>query len=174
MVAGLIAERHQQNCPVGLTATAILIFQDVAAIFLLIVASALGTGEALAPAMGFALEGGRRLVVAVLLARLVVRPLFGLIAGTRSEEVFTAMALLVALAAGWATGMIGLSLTLGAFLGGMIIAETPYRPLIQSEIKPFRGLLLGFFFISVGLSLDLGALVRFWPAVIGVAVLLVA
>ena len=82
------------------------------------------------------------------------------------------MALLVALAAGWATGAIGLSLTLGAFLGGMIIAETPYRPLIQSEIKPFRGLLLGFFFISVGLSLDLGALIRFWPAVIGVAVLL--
>ena len=67
---------------------------------------------------------------------------------------------------------IGLSLTLGAFLGGMIIAETPYRPIIRSEIKPFRGLLLGFFFISVGLSLDLGALIRFWPAVIGVAVLL--
>lgn len=173
VVAGLIAERHQQNCPVGLTATAILIFQDVAAIFLLIVASALGTGEALAPAMGAALlKAAGAFVVAVLLARLVVRPLFGLIAGTRSEEVFTAMALLVALAAGWATGAIGLSLTLGAFLGGMIIAETPYRPLIRSEIKPFRGLLLGFFFISVGLSLDLGALVRFWPAVIGVAVLL--
>jgi CPA2 family monovalent cation:H+ antiporter-2 len=174
VVAGLIAERHQQNCPVGLTATAILIFQDVAAIFLLIVASALGTGEAIVPAMGLALlKAAGALAVAVLLARLVVRPLFGLIAGTRSEEVFTAMALLVALAAGWATGAIGLSLTLGAFLGGMIIAETPYRPLIRSEIKPFRGLLLGFFFISVGLSLDLGALVRFWPAVIGVAVLLV-
>jgi Kef-type K+ transport system membrane component KefB len=175
VVAGLIAERHQQNCPVGLTATAILIFQDVAAIFLLIVASALGTGEALAPAMGLALlKAAGAFVVAVLLARLVVRPLFGVIAGTRSEEVCTAMALLVALAAGWATGTIGLSLTLGAFLGGMIIAETPYRPLIRSEIKPFRGLLLGFFFISVGLSLDLGALVRFWPVVIGVAVLLVA
>jgi CPA2 family monovalent cation:H+ antiporter-2 len=174
VVAGLIAERHQQNCPVGLTATAILIFQDVAAIFLLIVASALGTGEALAPAMGFALlKAAVAFVVAVVLARLVVRPLFGLIAGTRSEEVFTAMALLVALAAGWATGAIGLSLTLGAFLGGMIIAETPYRPIIHSEIKPFRGLLLGFFFISVGLSLDLGALIRFWPAVIGLAVILV-
>ena len=173
VVAGLIAERHQQNCPVGLTATAILIFQDVAAIFLLIVASALGSGEALAPAMGAALlKAVGAFGVAVLLARLVVRPLFALIAHTRNEEVFTAMALLVALAAGWATGAIGLSLTLGAFLGGMIIAETPYRPFIRSEIKPFRGLLLGFFFISVGLSLDLGALVRFWPAVIGVAVLL--
>ncbi len=175
VVAGLIAERHQQNCPVGLTATAILIFQDVAAIFLLIVASALGTGESIVPAMGVALlEAGGAFFVAVLLARLVVRPLFALIARTRNEEVFTAMALLVALAAGWATGAIGLSLTLGAFLGGMIIAETPYRALIQSEIKPFRGLLLGFFFISVGLSLDLGALIRFWPAVIGVAVLLLA
>ena len=110
--------------------------------------------------------------VAVLLARLVVRPLFDLVARSRNEEVFTAMALLVALAAGWATGAIGLSLTLGAFLGGMIIAETPYRAVIQSEIKPFRGLLLGFFFISVGLSLDLATLERFWPAVIGVAVLL--
>jgi CPA2 family monovalent cation:H+ antiporter-2 len=173
VVAGLIAERHQQNCPVGLTATAILIFQDVAAIFLLIVASALGTGEALAPAMGLALlKAGGAFIVAVLLARLMVRPLFDLIARTRNEEIFTAMALLVALAAGWATGAIGLSLTLGAFLGGMIIAETPYRPIIQSEIKAFRGLLLGFFFISVGLSLDLGALIRFWPAVIGIAVLL--
>ena len=110
----------------------------------------------------------------MLLARLVVRPLFDLIARTRNEEVFTAMALLVALAAGWATGPIGLSLTLGAFLGGMIIADTPYRPVIQSEIKPFRGLLLGFFFISVGLSLDLAALIRFWPAVIAVTVLLLA
>jgi len=110
----------------------------------------------------------------VLLARVVVRPLFDLIAAGRNEEVFTAMALLVALAAGWATGHVGLSLTLGAFLGGMIIAETPYRPVIQSEIGPFRGLFLSFFFISVGLSLDLGVLASEWPAVIGVTVVLVA
>ena len=63
------------------------------------------------------------------------------------------MALLIALAAGWATGQIGLSLTMGAFLGGMTLAETPYRAVIQSEIAPFRGLLLGFFFISVGRTL---------------------
>ena len=159
VVAGLISERHQQNCPVGLTATAILIFQDVAAIFLLIVAGALGGEAAIVPAMGLALvKAAFAFGVAVLLARLVVGPLFDLIARSRNEEVFTAMALLVALAAGWATGAIGLSLTLGAFLGGMIIAETPYRAVIQSEIKPFRGLLLGFFFISVGLSLDLATL----------------
>ena len=175
VVAGLISERHQRNCPVGLTATAILIFQDVAAIFLLIVANALRSEDALLPAVGLAVvKALAAFGVALLLARYVVRPLFSLIASSRNEEVFTATALLVALSAGYATGMIGLSLTLGAFLGGMIIAETPFRAVIQSEIKPFRGLLLGFFFISVGLSLDVAALLRFWPAVIGVAVLLLA
>ena len=175
VVAGLIAERHQQGCPVGLTATAILVFQDVAAIFLLIVAGALGSGAALLPALGIALaKAAAAFGVAVLLARMVVRPLFALVARSRNEEVFTAMALLVALAAGWITGTIGLSLTLGAFLGGMIIAETPYRAVIQSEIKPFRGLLLGFFFISVGLSIDLPMLLRSWPAVLATAVLILA
>jgi len=175
VVAGIIAERHQQNCPVGLTATAILVFQDVAAIFLLIVANALqGGAAAILPAAGLALaKAAVAFGIAVLLARLLVRPLFDLVARGRNEEVFTAMALLVALAAGWATGLAGLSVTLGAFLGGMIIAETPYRPVIQSEIKPFRGLLLGFFFISVGLSLDLAALARQWPAVLGVAAALI-
>jgi Kef-type K+ transport system membrane component KefB len=175
VVAGLIAERHQQGCPVGLTATAILVFQDVAAIFLLIVAGALGSGAALLPALGLALvKAAAAFGVAVLLARGVVRPLFALVARGRNEEVFTAMALLVALAAGWATGAAGLSLTLGAFLGGMIIAETPYRAVIQSEIKPFRGLLLGFFFISVGLSINVPVLMRSWPAVLAVAVLILA
>ena len=160
----------------GLTATAILVFQDVAAIFLLIIAGSLHAGAAsVLPAAGLALlKAAVAFGVAVLLARLVVRPLFDLIARARNEEVFTAMALLVALAAGWATGHIGLSLTLGAFLGGMIIAETPYRPVIQAEIAPFRGLFLGFFFISVGLSLELDVLARAWPAIIAVSVALVA
>ena len=175
VVAGIIAERHQQNCPVGLTATAILIFQDVAAIFLLIIANALRGDDVVLLTIALAVaKAAGAFGVAVLLARFVIRPLFELVARSRNQEVFTAMALLVALSAGWATGSIGLSLTLGAFLGGMIIAETPFRVLIQSEIKPFRDLLLGFFFITVGLSLDVAALLRYWPAVIGIAVLLVA
>src|SRR3954470_10002534 len=176
VVARLIAERHQQNCPVGLTATAILIFQDVAAIFILIAANALaGDGSGLLAAIGMAvLKALAAFAVGFLLGRFVVRPLFDLVARNRNEEVFTAMALLVALAAGWTTGLIGLSLTLGAFLGGMIIAETPYRAVIQAEIKPFRGLLLSFFFMSVGLSLDIAVLGRLWPAVIAVAIVFVA
>ena len=175
VVAPLIAERHQQSCPVGLTATAILVFQDVAAIFLLIVAGSLGGGGSILPVAALALaKAAAVFAAAVVFARALVRPLFSLIASVGQEEVFTATALLIALAAGWATGQIGLSLTLGAFLGGMTLAETPYRAVIQSEIAPFRGLLLGFFFISVGLSLDIGALQRQWPAVIAVAIILVA
>ena len=175
VVAGIIAERHQQNCPVGLTATAILVFQDVAAIFLLILASALGGGSSVLGAMTVALlKAAAAFGVTIVLARYLVKPVFDLVARTRNEEVFTATALLVALAAGWFTGKIGLSLTLGAFLGGTMLAETAYRPVIQSEIKPFRGLLLGFFFISVGLSIDLSTLMHNWAYVVGGAALLIA
>lgn len=90
---------------------------------------------------------------AVAVARVVVRPLFGSVARTRNEEVVTAVALQVALATAWATGRIGLSLTLGAFLGGMVLAEMPYRAIVQSEIKPSPGLLLRFLFINIGISL---------------------
>ncbi|HEY8128185.1 MAG TPA: cation:proton antiporter [Hyphomicrobium sp.] len=169
VVARLIAARHQQNCPVGLTATAILIFQDLAAILLLIVANSLG-GAAVFPAIGLALlKGALAFGVTIAIAKLAVRPLFDLVARTRADEVFTAMALFVVLAAGWAAGQIGLSLTLGAFLGGVTFAETPYRPTVQVEIKPFKGLLLGLFFISVGAALDLHMLAREWPQVILVA-----
>ncbi len=176
VVAGLIAERRQQNCPVGMTATAILIFQDVAAIFLLIIVNALnGDGGPMVPQLAMAVvKAAVAFGVAFALARLLVRPLFDLIARTDNAEVFTASALLVALAASWATGEIGLSLTLGGFLGGMIIAETPYRPIIQAETKPFRNLLLSFFFISVGLSLDLGSLGQHWVAAIAVTFLFIA
>ncbi|MFZ6647724.1 cation:proton antiporter [Undibacterium sp. TJN25] len=168
VVGRIIAERHQRNCPVGLTATSILIFQDVIAIFLLIVAGSLDGGG---PLWHVALEALVKAVLAfsatAVIARLLIGPLLGLVARSQNEEIFTAVALLLALAAGWATGKIGLSLTLGAFLGGLTLADTPYRAVIESEIRPFRGLLLGFFFISIGLSLDAMAIARSLPAVIG-------
>jgi Kef-type K+ transport system membrane component KefB len=169
VVARLVAERHQQNCPVGLTATAILIFQDVAGIFLLIIADSLGGSEAVLSAMGLAvLKAALAFGIAVILSKVAVRPLFDLVARTGAEEVFTATALLIALAAGWATGRVGLSLTLGAFLGGVTLAETPYRAVVAAEIKPFRGLLLGFFFIAVGTSLNPQVLAHEWLAIVGI------
>jgi CPA2 family monovalent cation:H+ antiporter-2 len=160
VVIGLIRERGQEDCPVGRAAQSILIFQDIAAILLLVTAGALASGGALAPALGIA--GAKALAafgIAVLFARFLTEPLFGLIARAGTNEVYTATALFIALAAGWATGMAGLSLTLGAFLGGMAVADSRYRILVQTEIDAFRGLFLSFFFVSVGLSIDPALLV---------------
>lgn len=175
VVIGLVRERGQEDCPVGRAAQSILIFQDIAAILLLVTAGALASGGALAPALGIA--GAKALAafaIAVLFARYLTEPLFGLIARAGTTEVYTATALFIALAAGWATGMAGLSLTLGAFLGGMAVADSRYRILVQTEIDAFRGLFLSFFFISVGLSIDPALLVRDWALVVGVALGMIA
>lgn len=167
VVIGLIRERGQEDCPVGRAAQSILIFQDIAAILLLVTAGALASGGALAPALGLA--GAKALAafaIAVLFSRFLTEPLFGLIARAGTTEVYTGTALFIALAAGWATGMAGLSLTLGAFLGGMAVADSRYRILVQTEIDAFRGLFMSFFFISVGLSIDPAALVADWTLVV--------
>ena len=166
VVIGLIRERGQEDCPVGRAAQSILIFQDIAAILLLVTAGALASGGALAPALGIA--GAKALAafgIAVIFARFLTEPLFGLIARAGTTEVYTATALFIALAAGWATGMAGLSLTLGAFLGGMAVADSRYRILVQTEIDAFRGLFMSFFFISVGLSIDPVQLAADWQLV---------
>jgi CPA2 family monovalent cation:H+ antiporter-2 len=174
IVVGVIAERRQQNCPVALTATAILIFQDIAAIFLLILASTLDRGGALPVMVGAVARTIIAVGVSIVTARFVVRPLFAILSRYGGEEVFTAVALLIALAAGWAAAMAGLSMTLGAFLGGMIVAQSPFKASIRSEIAPFRGLLVSFFFISVGASLDRSAIVAEWPAIVALAAGIIA
>jgi K+:H+ antiporter len=166
IVVGVIAERRQQNCPVALTATAILIFQDIAAIFLLILASTLDRGGAIPVMIGAIGKTAVAVGLSILTARFIVRPLFAILSHYGGEEVFTAVALLIALAAGWAAAMAGLSMTLGAFLGGMIVAQSPFKASIRSEIGPFRGLLVSFFFISVGASLDRNAVLAAWPAIL--------
>jgi CPA2 family monovalent cation:H+ antiporter-2 len=170
IVAGVIAERRQQNCPVALTAIAILIFQDVAAIFLLILTTTLQTGAAGPALLAALLKTAAAIGVALLSARFIVRPLFAILSRHGAEEVFTATALLIALAAGWTAAMAGLSMTLGAFLGGMMVAESPFKASVRSEIGPFRGLLVSFFFLSVGASLDLKVIAGAWPAIVGIAI----
>jgi len=161
VVLPTLRERDQQTCPVGRTATAVLIFQDVFAIFLLVLASSLG-GEgapssrpSLAAAASMALlKAAAAFLGALLIGRYAIRPLFRLLSRWMNEEIFTPAALLVVLTAAATTAALDLSLTLGAFLAGMTISETPYRHVIQAEATPFRSLLLGFFFITVGMSLD--------------------
>ena len=181
VVMQTLSERSQRNCPVGLTGTAVLIFQDLCAIFLLIFAASLEHGDpsaaerslsmAIASAM---LKAALAFLAALLIARYAIRPVFRLLSQSTNEEVFTATALLVVLAAGTATGGAGLSLTLGAFLGGMMISETPYRHVIQTEAKPFRNLLLGFFFITVGMSFDWRILLGYWAEILVFLIALIA
>ena len=170
IVAGVIADRRQQNCPVALTATAILIFQDVAAIFLLILTMGPGQGAVALTMLTALLKTVVAIAVALLSARFVVRPLFAILSRHGGEEVFTATALLIALAAGWSAAMAGLSMTLGAFLGGMMVAESPFKASVRSEIGPFRALLVSFFFLSVGASLDRDVIADAWPVIVAMAI----
>lgn len=181
VVVQTLAERGQQNCPVGLTGMAVLIFQDICAIFLLVLATSLEGGDTSSAEPSLAVDvlmaimkATVAFIAAVLIGRYAIKPLFRLLSQTRNEEVFTAMALLVVLATAVATGGTGLSLTLGAFLGGMMISETPYRHVIQTEAKPFRNLLLAFFFITVGMSLDWRVLLAHWAEILVFVVGLVA
>jgi CPA2 family monovalent cation:H+ antiporter-2 len=160
----VMADSHQQNCPIEVSATAVLIFQDICAIFLLILASSLGSDDGgLAQVMGLAaLKAMVAFVAAIAIGRYLLAPTFGWMAAAHDSEIFTAAALLLVLATAAATGSFGLSMTLGAFLAGMIISETPYKMAIHTEVKPFRGLLLGFFFITVGMALETQTILEQW------------
>ena len=171
-----LAERGLQNCPIGVTATAVLIFQDICAIFLLILATSVGDasvspGSAILVAV---VKSVLAFAAAIVIGRFLIGPLFLSLVKVKSEEAFTATGLLIVLLAAAATGALGLSLTLGAFLAGMMISETPYRYVIQTEVKPFRALLMSFFFLSVGMTLDTGVLAREWAQVLLIVGLLVA
>lgn len=151
-----IHDRGERGTPLARSATALLIFQDLVAIVLLAIVGAEG-GEAsgapaaLAPALGKAVLA----IAAVAILGRLLRPAFGWITSSGLDEAFTAAALLVVVLTAGLTGMAGLSLPLGAFLGGMLLSESEYCYMVKTELKPFRGLLLGLFFITVGMSLDL-------------------
>ena len=158
-----LTERAELNRTHGRLAFSMLLFQDLAFVPLLALAAALAAGaehfslsESLVAVLGGALS-----VVAVLAAgRWLLRPLFHEIAHSRLRELFTLTVLLVALGSAWVSYVAGLSFALGAFLSGMMLAETEYRHQIEAVIRPFRDILLGLFFISVGMLLDLRLLWR--------------
>ncbi len=156
-----LTERSELNRTHGRLAFAMLLFQDLAFVPFLALGSALSAGEnelklsaGLVPVLGAVLA-----IVAVLAAgRWLLRPLFHVIAHSRLRELFTLTVLLVVLSSAWVSHSAGLSFALGAFLSGMMLAETEYRHQIDSVIRPFRDILVGLFFISVGMLLDLRAL----------------
>jgi CPA2 family monovalent cation:H+ antiporter-2 len=172
-----LTERAEINRTHGRLAFSVLLFQDLAFVPFLALASALTAGPArFDPRAALtAMTAGVLAVAAVLAAgRWLLRPLFREMAHSRLRELFTLAVLLVVLAAAWVSSLARLSPGLGAFLAGMMLAETEYRHQIESVIRPFRDILLGLFFVSVGMLLDvrllggeLGAVVCWLVAIVG-------
>src|SRR5574341_225503 len=176
IVSKLLAERLELDTPHGRDVVGVLLFQDLAVVPLLILVPALGgPAEALGRDIAAALaKAALVLAILVLAGPRVMRAWFGVIARRRSAELFVLNVLLITLLLAFLTGVAGLSLALGAFLAGMLIAETEYRYQVEEDIKPFRDVLLGLFFVTVGMLLDLRAMFGQLWLVLALLVLLMA
>ena len=175
VVAQVLAEERRVTGRVGRVSFAVLLFQDLAVVPVLFTLGVLGGGEmgamTVAATIGQAVLG---VVALVGLGRLALRPLFRGVARTGSPELFMAACLLVVLATGLAAAAAGLSMALGSLIAGLLLAETEYRRQIEVTVEPFKGLLLGVFLVSIGLSLDVGRLLASPWSVLAAAVGLVA
>ena len=172
IVSKMLAERMELATPHGRDVMGILLFQDLAVVaFLIVLPSLSKSGTDLALAL--AIAGVKAVIVLGVILYAGQQPMrawFHLVARQRSSELFVLNVLLITLGLAALTELAGLSLALGAFLAGMLIAETEYRYQVEEDIKPFRDVLLGLFFVTVGMVLDLGVVARNLP---WVAVLLV-
>jgi CPA2 family monovalent cation:H+ antiporter-2 len=176
IVMKLLVDQLEQSSRHGRHSFGVLLFQDLVVVPFLILIPALG-GAGTAPlwiTLGWALVKGVVVLAAIFfIGRWLLRPLFHEVAVGRSRELFMFTVLLVTLASAWATEQAGLSLALGAFLAGMMVGETEYRHQVEGDILPFRDILLGLFFVTVGMLLDVSAVARLWPMVLaGVLALL--
>ena len=158
IVLRVLAERMQLETPHGRDIVGVLLFQDLAVVPLLIVIPAIAEGGGdLAERLAVALAKGGAVLIAVLfIGQKLMRAWFHVVARRRSHELFILNVLLITLGLAWLTEKAGLSFALGAFLAGMLIAETEYRHQVDEDIRPFREVLLGLFFVTIGMRLDLG------------------
>ncbi len=158
IVMQLLIEKSRLTTPVGRSAFSVLLMQDLAVVPILFIVGVLGTvseGQGVLGGLALALgEAAITVVVIYAVGRLVLRPLFRATAQSGSREAFMAMILLIVLGTAAITGAVGLSMALGAFLAGLLIAETEYRHQVEVDIEPFKGLMLGLFFMSVGMGID--------------------
>jgi len=168
-----LAEKNLLQTPGGQASFSVLLFQDLAVIPLLLALGLLG-GEADAFGWGDAAKSAGFITALVLAGRVLVRPVLQYIAETRLREVFVGFSLLLVVGSAVFADAVGLSMALGAFLAGVMLAESEYRHELQLDIDPFKGLLLGLFFIAVGMSVDLGLFRKIPHVVLGLAAGIVA
>jgi len=158
VVLQVLSEEKRLTTAIGRTSFAILLFQDLSVVPVLFALNVLGPTEHAASAAGFGLAISQALLAVaaiVALGRVGLRLLFRSVARTRSVELFVAACLLVVIATGLATALAGLSMALGALISGLLLAGTEYRRQVEVTIEPFKGLAVGVFLISVGMSLDI-------------------
>jgi len=173
IVMPILAEQKRQHSQAGRTTFSVLLFQDLAVAPILITLAIIGrqgADEVLSPrvllAFAPALAG---ILLLVFVGRLLLRPMLKSVARSKSVELFMAACLLVVIGAGLVSALLGLSMALGAFIAGLLLAETEYRREVEVTIEPFKGLLLGLFFVSVGIGLDLSLLAREPAVILGIS-----
>ena len=180
IVMQLLEERREVNEPGGQRIVCVLLLEDLMIVPLLAAVAFLAP---IAPGSASAHHGidwraigiGAASIVGLLLAgRYLLNPLFGLLANARAREVMTGAALLVVLGSAYAMQMGGLSMAMGAFVAGVLLSESSYRHQLEADVEPFRGILLGLFFIAVGMSLDLSVVVASWRTILFYVVLYMA
>ncbi len=164
LVMQLLDERGETQSTHGRKSFAILLFQDIAFVPILALVAILAPhgGEAADPAWLVALKIAGAVTTVVLVGRYLMNPFFRILAESGAREIMTAAGLFIVLAAATLMQLAGLSMAMGAFLAGVLLAESKFRHQLEADIEPFRGLLLGLFFIAVGMSIDLGVLISGW------------
>ena len=173
IVVKLMAERLELESEHGKRVMGILLFQDLAVVPLLVLIPALGSSpDQLLEAVGFAMLKATLLVTLLLVGgQWVMRWWLTLVARRRSEELFMLNLLLITLGLAWLTELAGLSLALGAFIAGMLVSETEYKHQVETDIRPFHDVLLGLFFITIGMMLDWHIVLERWALVLALLVL---
>jgi glutathione-regulated potassium-efflux system protein KefB len=176
-VTQMLEERGEMATPEGQKAFAILLLEDLAIVPLLALVAFIAPRAADSdPAqrmieIGYAVAAIAGIVVA---GRFLLNPMFQLLAAARAREVMTAAALLVVLGAALVMDIGGMSMAMGAFLAGVLLSESTFRHQLEADIEPFRGLLLGLFFLAIGMSLDLSVVARAWPMILAITAAYIA
>lgn len=161
IVIELLSEKGKMTTATGRTGFSVLLAQDIAVIPILLFIGLLASGNgSLSASLGKALgQAAAALVVITVAGRVFMRPLFRLVASLKSADVFLAAVLFIVVGSGFVAALFGMSMALGAFVGGLLLSETEYRKAVEALIEPFKGLLLGMFFFTVGMSIDLSSVV---------------
>ena len=170
----LLEERKWTDTVPGQTAFSVLLFQDIAVIPLLAIIPILGSQTepmAVADVWVNIARAGALIAAILLLGPRLARPLFRIIAATGSRELFTALSLLIVIGLALLVHLVGMSMALGAFIGGVLLADSEYRHELEVDLEPFKGLLMGLFFMAVGMSMDVGLCLESPQTIIGLTLI---